>query len=204
MTLEFNPEMARAFMKFITDPWGTECDDAGIFEIRCINSLGGPVRSQLFSRSRIEEALRWGQGHNENAYNIYMTINPLRSDLQSLGASAKDEDVISAHYIFADADDEEGMVGLENLSKELPPSLVVTTGTIPFERRHAYWRLNEPTKDLKRWQKIQKALAQKYNTDCVIINPSRIMRVPGFISHPSHKKLQKGYESELVTLKEQW
>lgn len=204
MTLEFNPEMAWLFMKSITDPWVPECDDVGISEIRCIHSLSGKVQSQLFSHDRIEEAIRWSQGHNENKYNIYMTINPLRTDLQSLRKSAKDEDVIRAHYIFADADDEEGMAGLESLCKELPPSLVVTTGTIPFERRHAYWRLSQPTKDLKRWQIIQKALAQKYNTDGAIINPSRIMRLPGSISHPSLKKLKKGYESELVTLKEQW
>jgi hypothetical protein len=118
------------------------------------------------------------------------------------GKSAKDGDILRAHYSFADADDVQGLNGLNELSGLIEPDIIVTTGTIPHERRHAYWRLTEPCLNLQLWKERQKQIAVKFKTDKVVVNPSRIMRVAGTVSYPNSTKLAKGYVPELVTMHE--
>ena len=47
-----------------------------------------------------------------------------------------------------------------------------------LQAMHAYW-LTEPGNDLARWTTTQKQLAQFYSSDAMVVNPSRVMRVPG-------------------------
>ena len=140
-----------------------------------------------------------------NAYklNVYMTINPINIDaVIKSGKGAKDGDILRAHYSFADADDVQGLNGLNELSGLIEPDIIVTTGTIPHERRHAYWRLTEPCLNLQLWKERQKQIAVQFKTDKAVVNPSRIMRVAGTVSYPSSSKATKGYVPELVTMHE--
>ena len=105
---------------------------------------------------------------------------------------------------FADADDAEGLAGLNQLCSQVEPDIVVVTGLVPCERRHAYWRLHEPCEGLSAWTAVQKTIANKFKTDKTISNPSRIMRVPGTISFPPERKQARGYVTEIVTLREAW
>ena len=123
---------------------------------------------------------------NAMKLNVYMTINP--SDPVSIaksGKSAKDDDILRAHFSFADADDVQGLKGLSELFKLIEPDIIVTTGTIPNERRHAYLRLNEPCLDLTLWKEKQMQIALKFKTDKALVNPSRIMRVAVTVSYPN-------------------
>ena len=107
-----------------------------------------------------------------------------------------------AHYSFADADDQAGLTGIIKLSELCEPDIVVTTGTVPHERRHAYWRLSDACTDLELWRSTQFNIATQFATDSRVINPSRIMRVAGTVSYPNTDKQRRGYISELVTMKE--
>ena len=190
------------FITEITGGWSDYPDQVGLFEIRCLGEDKTTV-SQIFALDAVGEATDLAFRMNANKLNVYMTINPINIDaVIKSGKGAKDGDILRAHYSFADADDVQGLNGLNELSGLIEPDIIVTTGTIPHERRHAYWRLTEPCLDLQLWKERQKQIAVKFKTDKVVVNPSRIMRVAGTVSYPNSTKLAKGYVPELVTMHE--
>ena len=159
--------------------------------------------SQIFALGAVSEATDLAVRMNANKLNVYMTINPIdMGAVVKSGKSANDGDILCAHYSFADADDVQGITGLNELAEIIVPDVTVTTGTIPHERRHAYWRLTEPCLDLRLWKERQKQIAAKFKTDKAVVNPSRIMRLAGTVSFPNPAKLAKGYVPELVTMHE--
>jgi len=161
------------------------------------------TKPKRFSLDAIDEAVDFAIRMNGQKLNIYMTINPININASiKAGSGATDTDILRAHYSFADADDVQGLTGLNELSGLIEPDIIVTTGTIPHERRHAYWRLTEPCLDLQLWKERQKQIAVKFKTDKVVVNPSRIMRVAGTVSYPNSTKLAKGYVPEMVTMHE--
>ena len=190
------------FIKGITGVWSDYPDQVGLFEIRCLGEDKTTV-SQIFALDAVGEATDLAFRMNANKLNVYMTINPINIDaVIKSGKGAKDGDILRAHYSFADADDVQGLNGLNELSGLIEPDIIVTTGTIPHERRHAYWRLTEPCLNLQLWKERQKQIAVQFKTDKVVVNPSRIMRVAGTVSYPNSTKLAKGYVPELVTMHE--
>jgi hypothetical protein len=190
------------FITIITADWSNTPHRVGGFEIRCLGENRSTV-SQIFALEAVSEATDLAVRMNANRLNVYMTINPIDMDaIAKSGKSAKDGDILRAHYSFADADDVLGLNGLNELSGLIEPDITVTTGTIPHERRHAYWRLTEPCLDLPLWKERQKQIAAKFKTDKAVVNPSRIMRLAGTVSYPNPAKLAKGYVPELVTMHE--
>ena len=203
MTLLASKADMNSFMSKITTPWIEIEDDRGVFEIRCLGENRAP-NHKFFPTSKISEACNYACRMNELRLNVYMTINPVGAHSKVPGKSAKDKHILRTHYSFADADDAAGLVGLAQLCNQVQPDIVVVTGLVPCERRHAYWRLLEPCKDLSAWTDIQKTIANKFKTDKTVSNPSRIMRVPGTISFPPERKQVRGYITEIVTLREAW
>jgi hypothetical protein len=190
------------YISAITRDWSNNSDEAGLFEIRCLAENRKPV-SQMFALDAVDEATDLAARMNAMKLNVYMSINPSDPDsIAKSGKSTKDDDILRAHFSFADADDVQGLKGLSELFKLIEPDIIVTTGTIPHERRHAYWRLTEPCLDLTRWKEKQMQFALKFKTDKAVVNPSRIMRVAGTVSYPSQNKLTRGYVQEFVTMNE--
>ncbi len=100
---------------------------------------------------------------------------------------------------FLDAD-ERGIA--DNLPDKAlaKPDFAVITGLVPFTRAHFYWLSPTPVFDLDRWRWFQQELARRYGTDAAVCNPSRVLRVPGFVTHPNATKVAKGYVSEMTSL----
>jgi hypothetical protein len=190
------------FITKITVDWSNTPYRVGGFEIRCLGENRSPV-SQIFALNAVSDATDLAVRMNANKLNVYMTINPIDMDpVVKSGKSAKDGDILRAHYSFADADDQAGLTGITKLSELCEPDIVMTTGTVPHERRHAYWGLSEACTDLELWRSTQLNIATLFATDSSVINPSRIMRVAGTVSYPNTDKQKRGYISELVTMKE--
>jgi len=190
------------FITIITADWSNTPHQVGGFEIRCLGENRSTV-SQIFALNAVSEATDLAVRMNANKLNVYMTINPIdMGAVVKSGKSANDSDILRAHYSFADADDVQGITGLDKLAGLIEPDITITTGTIPHERRHAYWRLTEPCLDLPLWKERQKQIAVKFKTDKAVVNPSRIMRLAGTVSYPSSSKATKGYVPELVTMHE--
>lgn len=189
------------FIFEITKDWLNAPDQGGMFEIRCLGEHRTPV-TECFTLDAIDRAVDLALEMNANGLNVYTTINSINpSAVIKAGKGATDPDILRAHYSFADADDQQGLDGLNVLAGLAEPDMIVTTGTVPHERRHAYWRLAEPCTDLTLWRLRQIDIATKYQTDPSVCNSSRIMRVAGTVSYPSQSKLTRGYVPELVTLK---
>tara|TARA_A100001011_G_scaffold271882_1_gene281184 strand:- start:2690 stop:3313 length:624 start_codon:yes stop_codon:yes gene_type:complete len=198
------PNMIERFISTITQNWSQSSDQAGLFEIRCLGDNRKAV-IQRFAPEALHDAVDFAVRMNEVRLNIYMMINPIDMNASiGAGKGASDTNILRTHYSFADADDAAGLVGLAQLCNQVQPDIVVVTGLVPCERRHAYWRLLEPCEDLSAWTDIQKTIANKFKTDKTVSNPSRIMRVPGTISFPPERKQARGYITEIVTLREAW
>jgi hypothetical protein len=185
------------FLRVITDGWQDIADEQPQLELRCIG-LGGQVSVSRFAHNNIEEAAQHAVAMNEHKRNVYACINPIKPDADRRGA--KDEDILAAFYCFADADNSDSM---RNVTAFAGPkfTMSVRTGTVPYLRGHAYWRLEEPVRNLQAWKAVQKNIAGTLKTDETVVNPSRIMRVAGTMSWPPERKRMKGYIPELVTMR---
>ena len=186
------------FIYEITRNWHDDPDQIGLFELRCLGEHRTAV-TERFALHAYDDAVDLAVRMNDVGLNIYMMINPISNN--AVGKAATDADILRAHYTFVDADDQSGLSGLNTLAAKLEPDIIVITGTIPHERRHAYWRLLEPCTDLDLWRSRQLDRAERYQTDKVVANPSRIMRVAGTVSYPNAAKLTRGYVPELTTMK---
>ena len=200
--LHANKAIILRFISAITCDWPNSSKEVGLFEIRCLGDKKTP-KSKRFSLDTIDEAVDFAILMNVKEYNIYMMINPIRMDAKiKASKAATDPDILRAHYSFADADDQAGLTGIIKLSELCEPDIVVTTGTVPHQRRHAYWRLSEACTDLELWRSTQLNIATLSATDKSVINPSRLMRVAGTVNYPNTHKQERGYISELVSMKE--
>ena len=197
-TLCPNRKIIEDFIHEISRDWQNDPDQNGLFEVRCLGEHRNPV-TQRFALHACDEAVDLAVNMNDAKLNIYMTINPISNN--AAVKAAKDADILRAHYTFVDADDQSGLSGLNALAAKLEPDIIVITGTIPHERRHAYWRLLEPCTDLDLWRSRQLDRAERYQTDKAVTNPSRLMRVAGTVSYPNTAKLARGYVPELTTMK---
>lgn len=187
-------DVIRSFLQVITDRWAELEQDVRL-EIRLVGD-GPPVGRQFMPDAEgVEKAVAYAvEVNTDQQRNVYAVINPVRPQ----GGAASDNDVVASFFCWADADDEAGLAGIKGAS--IKPGMVITTGTAPHDRLHAYWPLVEPCFDLKVWRETQRAIATSLRTDRAVINPSSLMRVPGTVSRPNSKKRnERGYTDELVT-----
>ena len=144
---------------------------------------------------------------NSHGLNAYVVVNPVRpsAPLRRNGklSGACDEDIIGAFYFWADGDDEEAANSIRNFAGPRW-TMAVTTGRVPSPRPHIYWRCDEAILNLDAWTGIQKAIAARLSTDRTVVNPSRIMRLPGTVNWPTDKKAEKGRIAELATLRTEY
>jgi len=166
-------------------------------EMRAIKE-GAPPRSLLINPTNddgLEMALHFVDQTNRQGFNVYVTVNPA----VPLGPHVKDGDVIQIPFLFADAD-ERGVVSKVKSDFIHRPDAHICTGTMPFERGHFYWQLEEPVQptDFEQWKELMQNIAKRHGCDPQICNPSRIMRLGGTVSYPSKAKRARGYQTELT------
>ena len=195
-----NKKIIKQFINEITKDWHQFCDQAGKFEIRCLGENRTPI-TRIFTLEELADAVDFAMRMNTIKLNVYMMINPINPEaVIKAGKGARKENILRAHYSFADADDVQGLNGLSMLSNLQEPDIIVTTGTIPHKRQHAYWHIAEPCYDLELWGVTQRRIASEFNTDNAVVDLSRVMRLPGTVSYPSLAKQAKKYVPELVTM----
>lgn len=193
-----NRAAIRADLEHMTRRWG-ELDQQCLFELRAFGENVQPQTAK-FAVDWIDEAVDWAANMNELKRNVYVVRNPVREDCTG---SASDNDIVASFYLWADCDDERST---GNVSRFDGPKWTnsVTTGTVPHRRVHAYWELEEPCTDLEAWRDMQVQIAQHFGSDRAVINPSRIMRLGGTVSHPAQRKRDKGYVPELCVLRTEY
>lgn len=136
---------------------------------------------------------------NAHGVNSYVTVNPVDAKRQlRAGHRADTDDIVGSFFHFADGDTQQAA---DNIRNFVGPkcTFVVVTGTTPHVRPHVYWELEEPTRNMSAWSRIQASIAATLATDKVIDAP-RIMRIAGTINWPKPAKQAKGYVAELTTI----
>ena len=201
MTEHLSPDldMAHQFIRLVAFKWNKVGDDLSM-ELRALGQRPQSIRFNPKKEEEVAAVLETAAELNVNGCDVYITINPagpFTSDRKT--RALKDADIIAATATFLDAD-ERGIA--DNLpGKALAkPGLAVITGLVPYARAHFYWLLQTPVFDLDRWRWFQQELARRYGTDPAVCNPSRVMRLPGFVTHPNATKVAKGYVSEITRL----
>lgn len=192
------------FLSEITSGWDDLPEPVSL-ELRCLfpdratDIQRFPPTLDGFARLARHAAVMNGHG-----LNAYVVINPVRESapLRRDGklSGARDEDIVAAFFFWADGDDEEAAANIRNFAGPRW-TMAVTTGRVPSPRPHIYWRCDEPVFNLPAWTGIQKAIAARLSTDRSVVNPARIMRLPGTINWPTDKKAAKGRVAELATMR---
>ena len=108
------------------------------------------------NKNELERLNRLGAG-------IFVLVNISKSE-----KTTKDQ-IIGRVAHFADGDD--GPIPNVNLE----PTMVIQTAN----GEHAYWVLDK-TEPIDCFERLQKAISTKLNTDSAVSNPNRIMRLAGF------------------------
>lgn len=115
---------------------------------------------------------------NQGGAAIYACVN--ETDLK--GRSEKNITQLRALFIDIDRSPDGSYGALPDLSR-LPPNITVTSGN----GQHAYWILH-PGEPIEVFGPAQKALAQALGGDTRLIDPPRVMRVPGFVHNKDDPK----------------
>ncbi len=165
----------------------------GKVEIRCLHAETNVAVSQNFHFNQLSDAAKYAIDMNTD-YNIYVGVNPRSKDTKG---AAKAKAIEVCHFQFVDADDSEAVKKIKN--SPIKPTFVVETGRNPVQRVHAYWQLEDPSRNIKAWSEQQSILADYFGGDRVI-DPPRIMRLAGTVNHPSEKKRARGYTTERTRL----
>lgn len=193
-----DPDTIRQDLSYMVEGWD-KLGEPVMFEVRCFKEFSQPQVAK-FSSDWIDEAVDFVVNLNNLGFNCYAVRNPIR---QSAGPSATDADIVAAFFLWADFDDGGAA---RNVLKWTGPkySAAVVTGSIPSTRVHTYWRLNEPCRDLALWRETQANIAAHLGSDRTVINPSRIMRIAGTVTYPAKNKRERGYISELATIRTEY
>ena len=190
---------AHQFIRLITTKWSEVGEDLSM-ELRALGQRPQSIRFNPKKEEEVAAVLEAAAALNAHGCNVYITINPAGPFTPDCKTRAlKDADIIAATATFVDADERGSADDLPDkaLAK---PDFAVITGLEPFTRAHFYWLSPTPVFDLDRWTWFQQELAKRYGTDPAVCNPSRVMRLPGFVTHPNATKVAKGYVSEMTRL----
>ena len=201
MTEHLSPDLKEAhqFIRLITAKWSEVGDDLSM-ELRALGQRPQSIRFNPKKEEEVAAVLEAAAELNASGSNIHVTVNPAGPITPDCKTRAlKDADIIAATATFLDAD-ERGIADNLPTKALAKPDFAVITGLEPFTRAHFYWLSPTPVSDLDRWRWFQQELAKRYGTDPAVCNPSRVMRLPGFVTHPNATKVAKGYVSEMTRL----
>lgn len=159
LTSEINLAQAERFLQFI-DPQTSHF---------CFRTYGDRDKNNPRLRCKLEGSLKQHAQTLVAKNNLGASICTVIND-----GGHTDSEIQKVRFVFADTDG----APAGPLVNALRPHAIIQSS---HKRFHIYWRVNNI--NVSTFTNIQKQIAQKYNTDPSISNPSRIMRIPGFLHH---------------------
>ena len=107
--------------------------------------------------------------------------------LKSLPGPTTDEHFLQAPGAHIDHDDAGSVARLSSHPLPLKPAYLVITGRDPEIRGQTFWPVDEPITDPAIVRELNGGLAQFFGGDPAVVNPTRLMRLPGSIAWPVKK-----------------
>ena len=169
---------------------------SGLVELAWI-APGKGSGARLFTLDQVDELAEQAVAWNLEGRNLYLGATLKHPDTAPF-ARTSDSDAVAAWAVWLDLDEPGSVERAERLARRMPPTLKVTTGTVPHVRQHWWWRLEEPIDDMAALRGQLEAIAGTYGGDAKVVNPGRIMRLAGSIAWPT----KPGRVAQLVTLTE--
>lgn len=119
--------------------------------------------------------------------NVYFRVSTIDPDAPS--GKTLDEHVVQIPGVHADIDNAQQMEQAAKVVSLVRPLGWTITGKIPTPRVQPYLRFDEPLDGLdprerERARALNARLARLYGSDRSVVNPSRLMRLPGTIAWP--------------------
>lgn len=151
---------------------------SALVEVRCLmpdrRDLPAGVRRSVFATPRqILNGVRKLVAWNQQGVNIYAGPMPRRA-----AGAMKDSDCLPGCVVWADIDRVSAAEGMRQLELfPLSPTFVLDSG----HGLHAYWGLQRPSEP-DQISRCVEGIARMIGGDTSVRNPSRIMRLPGFMN----------------------
>ncbi len=130
---------------------------------------------------------------NAAGCDAYVVANEVRADL-GIGPSARDDDVTEVRAVFIDCDGTKRPPDLWHGQNH--PHVIMIREDDPL-RWWAVWRIEDLPVD--RFKEVQRCLAEHYETDENITNPSRVVRLPGYLRNPKVNRKTNEPDAEPTT-----
>ncbi len=187
-----NPEIMDRFLSHL---FGNEL--RGLVELAWRDSQDGKLRHALMFHlddldSLVAKAVEVNSEEGANAYVGAAIRHPNTAPF----ARASDDDFLCAPAYWADLDDGEAVKAARAKCGRAPANIGVITGRTPHPRAQLYWRCEEAITDAKELRETNAAIARALGGDPAVVNPGRIMRLPGSVAWP----VKAGRVAELVEL----
>lgn len=155
--------------------------DTAICDFRMIHDRDKGVKAEI-ARGTLAQCWSWICGWNALGYGAFVCINEMD------GRGRFNENVASMRVHVADLDSVDALRNYERAASWSPaPSFAVQSSPNKF---HVYWRVT-PYLDAPYYNDLQRKLRQFFDGDKQVIDPARVLRLPGTLH-------QKG-EPHLIT-----
>ena len=187
-----DPEIMDRFLSHI---FGNEL--RGLVELAWRDPQDGKLRhAQLFQLDSLDALVAKAvEVNSHEGANTYVGAS-IRHPNTAPFARTNDDDFLCAPAYWADLDDSEAVKTAKQKCGRAPTNLGVITGRTPHPRAQLYWRCEEAITNPKELRETNAAIARALGGDPSVINPGRIMRLPGSIAWP----VKSGRVAELVEL----
>jgi Family of unknown function (DUF5906) len=152
-----------------------------------------------FSPTQLDEAAAFAIARNKAGSKVYVTPGLRHGKALGKDGAGTKENFLMSYYAWTEYDQKGDDARIWALLKEkdLRPTLVVTTGLVPWPRRHLYFRLKEAITSFPEMDATNKALGNFLGADKVF-DARRIMRLAGTLNYPRADKV--GRVVEVTTL----
>ncbi len=181
--------------RFLSHLFGNEL--RGLVELAWRDPQDGKLRhAQLFHLDSLDKLIAKAvEVNSAEGANTYIGAALRHPNTAPFGRTS-DDDFLCAPAYWADLDDAEAVKTARQKCGRAPANIGVITGRTPHPRAQLYWRCEEAIADPKALRETNAAIAAALGSDPAVVNPGRIMRLPGSIAWP----VKSGRIAELVEL----
>jgi hypothetical protein len=138
-------------------------------------------RFKRFELDEIEELVAFAADINaQPGANMYFRV----CTLKDLPGPTTDEHFWLAPGAHVDHDDAESVAKLKSHPLPIKPAFLIITGREPAIRAQSFWPISEATSLEESIRLFNKNLAHHFGGDPAVVNPTRLMRMPGSIAWP--------------------
>jgi hypothetical protein len=130
----------------------------------------------LDNRAALLDTLQRLSDSNQMGWGAYFAVG-LRKPGLSRWKRGGTSEVVALPAFYTDIDDPTDATVIKLRSARLPPSVIVHSGG----GYHAYWLLDEPTRDLNTARQVLQGLARTFGGDG--LSPAQSLRLPGTTNH---------------------